>query len=150
MPTIKRSDLVAGLLLCLLAVYVYHEGAAMPAAKRGLGPGGYPKFVAVGLMLLGAILAIQSFIKKIPPAGSMTAARALRVLFFAPLCLAYAWALRPFGFVAASFAFLVAASYFFGYRRHGVIALFGAGLTLTVYVIFRHVFLVLLPTGTIF
>lgn len=152
MPRIKRADLVTGLGLCALAVYVYLEGAAMPGAARGLGAGGYPKFVAVGLFLLGFVLAAQSFLTagmSFKPSG-YTWAKLGRVVVFTALSAGYAFALRPFGFVLASSVFLVAASYFFGYRRHGVIFMFSIGLSLAIYGIFRHVFLVLLPTGSLF
>jgi putative tricarboxylic transport membrane protein len=152
MPRIKRADLVAGLGLCALAAYVYTKAAAMPGTPLGLGPGGYPKFVAVGLLLLGAILAVQSFLTAgmaFKPSG-YTWARFGRVAAFVVICVAYALALRPLGFVLASVPYLIGASYFFGYRRHGIIFLFGIGLPLLIYGVFRHIFLVLLPTGTIF
>lgn len=147
----KRADLAAGLGLVAVAVYVYFEASAMPGARRGLGPGGYPMFVAVGLAILGLALAVQSFIgAAAEKSGGYTAGKFLRFVVFVALCLAYAYALRPFGFILSSIAFLIAAVNFFGYKKHWLTVAFSVGTTLVTYAVFRHVFLVLLPTGSIF
>lgn len=152
MAKIKRADLLTGLGLCALAVYVYLEASGMPAARRGLGPGGYPKFIAIGLFVLGLVLAIQSFVAGMAPVETRAFdhRRLGRMAAFAALSLAYAFALRPLGFILATIVFLFAAVNFFGYRRRGMAALFSIGLSLIIYAIFRHIFLVLLPTGSIF
>lgn len=152
MPSLKHADLVSGILFCLVAVFVYREAATMPVARRGLGPGGYPMFVAIGLGALGLILVVQSLLKSAAASKPLpfTAGKLLRVVAFVALCFGYALLLRPFGFVLASTLFLFAAINFFGYRRQVVSALFSICLSAAIYVIFRHVFLVLLPTGSIF
>ncbi|MCL2000331.1 MAG: tripartite tricarboxylate transporter TctB family protein, partial [Planctomycetes bacterium] len=63
---------------------------------------------------------------------------------------AYIQLIRPLGFILASTLFQLAAIPFFGYRRFFITAIFSAAVPLVVYVVFRHVFLVLIPTGTIF
>ncbi len=149
----KRADLITGLGLVVLAGCIYHEAAAMPALKRGLGPGGYPIFAAVGLGILGIILAVQTFIKSDndkKPLFTITAGAAARAALFTVMAVAYAQAIPTLGFILASFLFLVLATYFFGYRRHLLALAFSILLPAAVFAVFRYGFLVLIPTGTLF
>lgn len=155
----KAADLLSGIFFAALGVFVYAQGAAMPAVKRGLGPGGYPKFIATGLVLLGVILAAQYFFKPKAPAvpaadSAAKAAKAksalLRAFAFALMCFVYSQLIFPLGFVPASVLFLFAAIHFAGYRNRVTAALTAVLLPVAAYLLFRHVFLVLIPTGTIF
>ena len=159
MPPRKISDLATAFLVVGLGLFVYVQALAMPAAKRGLGPGGYPKFIALGLVLLGAALAGRFFLEgkapasvSGPPEGRAGPGRnrTKRVLFFMALCFAYSQAIHPLGFVLSSVVFLAVAIRFFGYRRPVVGAVVSLGLPIALYLLFRNIFLVLIPLGSLF
>lgn len=148
----KRADCVTGILLVVVAAYVYTEAAAMPVLKRGLGPGGYPQFIAIGLGVLGMVLAAQSLLKggDAKPLFSLSASALGRVAFFLVLSFAYVEGIPYIGFVLATIVFLLAATPFFGYRRPVVGAVFAVLLAAALYLTFRYCFLVLIPTGSFF
>ena len=148
----KRADLVTGIILIIAAVFIFREAAAMPVLKRGLGPGGYPMFSAIGLGVLGAILTVQSLLKSAGDGKLFTISGTAigRVVFFMALTLAYIQLLRPLGFILASILFLVAGIRFFGYKRYWLSITASVAMTVLLYAVFRYVFLVLIPTGTIF
>lgn len=153
MTVTKRADLVTGIILVVVAAYVYSEAAAMPELKRGLGPGGYPKFIALGLGVLGLALAIQSLLKrddKGKPLFTIAPKAAGRAFVFFILSLAYIQAIPYIGFIIASIVFLLIAIPFFGYRKPITSVLFSVLLVLGLYATFRYLFLVLIPTGSLF
>ena len=59
-------DMITGIALMLLAAYWFYEANKMMKVDLGIGPGAYPKFVAVGLFFLGLLLTLQSVIKGLP------------------------------------------------------------------------------------
>ncbi len=149
----KRADLLTGIILMGTAILAFREGAAMPTLKRGLGPGGYPMFIAVGLGVLGALLALQALMAGKgdgKPLFNLSWSALGRVLLFAALTFGYIQAIPWLGFILASIPFLFAATRFFGYRRYGVNAAVSVLLPLAVYAVFRYGFLVLIPTGSLF
>ncbi len=150
----KRADIITGLGLVVAAGWIYHEAAAMPALKRGLGPGGYPIFGAVGLGILGILLIVQSLLSlkagNGKPLFSLSGGAAARAALFTLMAIAYSQAIPYIGFILASSVFLMLAVYFFGYRRHLAALAFSILLPATVFVVFRYGFLVLIPTGSLF
>lgn len=148
----KRADTVTGILLVIVAVYVYLEGAAMPTLRRGLGPGGYPIFIAWGLGILGVLLTLRSLMKwdEDKPLFTISWNAMGRVAFFMLLSFVYIQAIPPAGFVIASISYLLVGIYFFGYRRTGISIVVSIALVLGIYLTFRYVFLVLIPTGYLF
>ena len=147
----KRADTITGILLIIVAIYVYLEASAMPVLRRGLGPGGYPIFIAWGLGALGAILSVRSIMsREEKPLFSIKMESIGRVVAFMALTFFYIEAITLLGFVLASIIYLIIGITFFGYRRICVTLTVSIGLTLVIYLIFRYVFLVLIPTGTLF
>lgn len=148
----KRADTITGVLLIVIAAYVYIEAAAMPTLRRGLGPGGYPIFIAWGLGILGILLSIRSLVTRdeCKPLFTISWEAVGRVLFFMALTFFYIEAVLPVGFVLASIIYLLIGIYFFGYRRPGVNVIVSICLTLGIYLSFRYIFLVLIPTGYLF
>jgi len=75
---------------------------------------------------------------------------ALRVVGLLAASIAYVWALRPIGFLAASFLFLAIGLLVLGERRVLLLVVVPAGLTGGVLVIFSYLLGLRLPAGTLF
>lgn len=153
MTSSKKVDLITGLALMAASVWMYIESATFPSYGGGIGSGGYPALIAVGLFVLGGLMAGHSVYlysighsipeMKIPGLG--------RVVIYLVLILVYIWAMDYLGFIATSIIFLYISIMFFGYDKgwmRGVA--FSVILTLASYFVFRHFFLVLLPTCRFF
>ena len=57
-PALKKKDfseLVIGVVCIALGIAVYIAANSLQKVKLGIGPGGFPHFIAVVLMLLGAV-----------------------------------------------------------------------------------------------
>ncbi|MDR1533870.1 MAG: tripartite tricarboxylate transporter TctB family protein [Planctomycetota bacterium] len=151
----KRFDALTGAGLLGLAGYVYWEGSSMPQAAKGLGPGGYPVFIAVGMAILAVIRIVQALVryvrdKNAAPTLTLSRGAFFRVLWFLALVFAYLALLPHAGFIPASIALLVYLTHFYGYRRLWANVLVNVVFTISIYLLFRHFFLVLLPTGGLF
>ncbi|MDR2391053.1 MAG: tripartite tricarboxylate transporter TctB family protein [Planctomycetota bacterium] len=142
--------MIIGLAFVALGVFVYLEAAKMPSARRGIGPGGYPTFVACGLAALGLIMTCQALAGARGREGSSSCGYGSRVAFLVVLTAAYIVLVRPLGFIVSSILYQGAACRFFGYRKWLPAITVAVAVPIMVYVIFRHAFLVLLPTGDIF
>jgi putative tricarboxylic transport membrane protein len=149
----KWFDALTGIILLGVAIYVYVESSTMPQVPKGLGPGGYPVFVAAGLALLSVILIIQSLVryaKDKNPMLVLSKGSLIRVAWFVVLAFIYLSVLPYTGFILTSIPLLVYLAYFYGYRRWWMNVLTNTVVTLGIYMLFRHFFLVLLPTGSLF
>ncbi len=148
-----RIDFFTGLGLMTLAVGVYVVTLDMIQVERGIGPGDYPRVAAVGLLVLGAILAVQSGLKllkgKTTPLVIPRPAR-LRVFLMVVMIFAYIWLMRWTGFVLITPVFLFVTMLFFGLRKYLLAALTSLGITLVLFVTFRYGFQVMLPVAGLF
>jgi putative tricarboxylic transport membrane protein len=148
---VSKVDLFTGLGLMALSVGVYFPTQEMTKVTAGIGPGDYPRVIAVGLFVLGALLAGQSArratadVRSLYPKGA-----AGRVAALVATVLAYVYVLPYLGFLASTPLFLVAAMLLFGVRRPVLILSSGVGVTLAVYWIFYSLFQILLPKFSLF
>ncbi len=149
MSSTKRVDLITGLALMVASVWIYIESQTFPDYGGGIGSGGYPSLIAVGLFVLGGALAGNSLVLYASGLGlpDVGITGLSRVVTYLGMILAYIWAMDYLGFIATSIVFLYASFKFFGYDKGWARTLvFSVLLTLASYVVFRHCFLVLLPT----
>jgi hypothetical protein len=72
-------------------------------AEKGIGPGDYPKVVAAGLFILGALISADSFLRGFPPLTEKINWKAVRRLaVFVAVTLVYVQSMRFLGFIAAT------------------------------------------------
>ena len=149
----QRVDFFTGLALVALAVGVFVGTLDMAKVERGIGPGDYPRVVAWGLLVLGGILTIQSGLKLVRrekrplpfPAGAFP-----RVSTMVLMTAAYIYLMPLTGFVLITPVYLFLTMVFFGLRRYLLGAVASVAVTLTLFVIFRYAFHVLLPVRGLF
>ncbi|MDR2588086.1 MAG: tripartite tricarboxylate transporter TctB family protein [Spirochaetales bacterium] len=151
MKKTRRADFVMGLGFMAAAVCVFTLASDFLKVDRGIGPGDYPRVVAAGLFILGAILSVDSFVRGFPPIEEKFNFRAvLRLLVFIAASCAYLWLMSILGFNLVTPFFLFFGMYFFGYRKWLTMALVSVCVTAALYVIFRVIFLVMLPPFRLF
>ena len=139
-------DMVTGISLMLLSAYWFFQANKMIKLEFGLGPGAYPKVVSTGLFFLGLILIVQSIIKGLPkPEFKIDRKAMLRLVIFVAITIVYVQLMKPLGFLLTTPPYLFFGCWFFGYKRRAVAAITSIGLTAAIYVVFRMIFLVILP-----
>ena len=145
------ADMVTGIFLMLLSTYWFIEASRMMTMERGLGPGDYPMVVSIGLFTMGLILTIQSVVKGIPKPDFNINWKALgRLTIFVAVTIVYVRAMRYLGFLLLTPPYLFFACCFFKYRRRVIAAIASIVVTAFVFVVFRMIFLVMLPEFRLF
>jgi putative tricarboxylic transport membrane protein len=151
MKNTRRADLVMGLLFVFLAIYWFVEAEGMLKAEVGLGPGDYPKVIAVGLFFLGLMLTISSLFEGLPKKeGRMDRKAAARLTVFVAATILYVQLMKPLGFLLSTPFYLLFGIEFFGYRKHVIAVVGSISMTAAIYVVFRMIFLVMLPEFRLF
>lgn len=143
-------------LVALLASLILAYQAWSIAGFRSLTSAGVFPMLAAGAMVVSALFIIADAARKTAPESrSILQALSLeiislRTVMFALMIVGYMLALRPLGFVLASYAFL-SASMLFLHRRHPMFVLGLCAVAIAiVYFLFRYVFVVMLPRGIFF
>ncbi|PWS37066.1 tripartite tricarboxylate transporter TctB family protein [Falsiroseomonas bella] len=159
--TLRRrqpGETVFGYALLLLGLFVMAEGYRIDGLYSPSSAGVFPALA--GLVMTVSALAIIRRIHRMRPAhipeGSGTAREFVRrttpadVAVMAALMLAYMLALEPVGFLGASFAFLFLSIFYL--HRGGLLTalLVSTGSLAAIWVVFRVLFTVVLPSGWLF
>ena len=121
-----------------------------------LSSAGVFPMIATFTMAVSGVFIVAEAVRARPEAegGSVRALAAeiapLRLVVFAVLIVAYMLALEPAGFIVSSFLFLFLGMSFL-YRKSVLVNLAAsAGSLVVIYIVFRHVFSVVLPEGRLF
>lgn len=151
------ADILSGLLFVLLSGLVYATAYQLPAGRgHAPGPGFFPELAALFGMVIGvaicvrAVMALRRARGPRPHGGAESRGDVLRLVGLLAASIAYVVALRPIGFLAASFLFLAAGLLMLGERRVLLLLVVPAGLTGGVLVIFSYLLGLRLPAGTLF
>jgi putative tricarboxylic transport membrane protein len=159
--TLRRrqpGETVFGYVLLLLGLFVMAEGYRIDGLHSPSSAGVFPALA--GLVMTVSALAIIRRNHRMPPAhipeGSGAAREFLRrttpadVAVMAALIVAYMVALEPVGFLGASFVFLFLSLLYLHRGRLLTTLLVSAGSLAAIWVVFRVLFTVVLPTGWLF
>jgi len=151
MKKAQPADLFLGILFMLLAAFWYYHASQFRIAERGIGSGGYPKFVSASLFFLGLILTVQSLIKGLSKLEiKIDRKAAVRQIIFFASTFAYIELLRYLGFIVITPLYLFFECWLFGYRKYISAAVMSIGLTAGLYIVFRMIFFVMLPEFRLF
>jgi hypothetical protein len=151
MKKTRRVDFGMGIGFMALAVFVFLTANRMMQVDKGIGPGDYPKVIAVGLFILGAILSIDSFLRGFPPLTEKINWKiVIRTIIFIAVSILYIQLLRPLGFILLTPFYLFFGIYYFGYRKWRTMILVSILVTAAIHLIFREIFFVMLPVFRLF
>jgi putative tricarboxylic transport membrane protein len=159
--TLRRrqpGETVFGYVLLLLGLFVMAEGYRIDGLYSPSSAGVFPALA--GLVMTVSALAIIRRNHRMPPVhipeGSGTAREFLRrttpadVAVMAALILAYMLALEAVGFLGASFVFLFLSMFYLHRGPLLTTLLVSVGSLAAIWVVFRVLFTVVLPTGWLF
>ena len=151
MKETRFADMITGILIMSLAAFWFYEGNKMMKVDLGLGPGSYPMFVSVGFFFVGLLLFIQNVIKGVPkPQLTIDRKVVLRTIIFILVSFVYVRAMRYLGFLLLTPPYIFFACCFFQYRKKVIAVIASIVVTAILYVVFRMIFFVALPTFRLF
>lgn len=138
---VNRKDLLAGLIFIGLGGLFAVGSLDLPIGTAfRMGPGYFPLVLSVGLMLIGAILAVRAINKESSPLGGVPW-RAL--IFILPATIIFGYGVRGLGLVPA--VFIVAFSSAFASRQTGPVFAFILAVALTIFCSLVFVYALGLP-----
>ena len=149
----NRADCISGAGVTAIAVLVYYEASKFPEAAKGLGAGGFPKFIAVCLGIFGMLLMITSYLKwkknkeqekKVLTLNGLIGAAMIAVTFWMYIIL-----VRPLGYIAATSLFSAILMIIYGERKWIRLIVVCVGFSVIAFFLFRNVFYVMLPVGNL-
>lgn len=145
------SELIIGLACIVLGVVVYIAAGNLQHVKLGIGPAGFPKFVAVLLVVLGAIQTATAVSNGVEAPKCNLDKRAAG-LFIAAIAMAFVYVLlvAQIGFLPLTVLLLVGYMYLFGERNWIKMLIISVITTVCIWLLFTEVFMIFLPTGRIF
>ena len=145
------SELVIGLACIALGVVVFVAAGNLQQVRLGIGPSGFPKFIAVVLALLGLAqtatalsygVEAPKFEMDKRAAGLFAAAVAMSVV--------YVMLVTQIGFIILTPLLLIGLMVLFGERSIVKMLLIAVITTVCVWLLFTEVFMIFLPAGRIF
>lgn len=152
--TRSHGDLFAGLVVFLIALYVLIEAIGMPQFGRRRpelsAPGLTPMLLAIGLMILSALLCLRSWRATLSLPRLRFTMESLRVGIVVAILVAYIVLLPAIGYVAATFLMLLSFQSAFAPKwtlRYLLVWCLGLSIMLTgtLWYVFARVFLIPIP-----
>ena len=148
----RPGELVFALLIVVFSVAAFWQSYGISGFSGKTTPGVFP-MIASGVMMISSVVILISATRlSAPPEGSpgfLAEVLTLRHVVMIGLVLAYVMLMPLIGFVASSAVFLFCAFQFL-WRKNPVLMLALTAATLAIiYLIFREVFQVVLPQGTL-
>lgn len=151
-PHRRPGELVFALLIVVFSVAAFWQSYGISGFSGKTTPGVFPMIASGVMVMSGVVILISATRLPAPPEGSpgfLAEVLTLRHMVVIGLVLAYVLLMPLVGFVASSAVFLFCAFQFL-WRKNPLLMLALTGVTLVIiYVIFREVFQVVLPQGTL-
>jgi len=148
--SLKKADIIAGLLLLPICAYVFYESGRWPLLPDLGNPAWIPRGVAVLLFVAAVLLLARAFSgRSLTLASRLQKTDRARVMVVAALTGAYVIFLERLGFIAATAPYLVGFGLALGERRWVRLILFAVAVALAIYLLFDVTLHVPLPRGWI-
>lgn len=144
-----RRNVIAALVLIVLAIVygILTDGLPNRSLPNTPGPSFFPWLIAGGLLVLAVALLVQGLKKPgdtADTAGNVMGGRQAAALAWYALYLA---ALPHAGFISAGIPFFAGLMVLYGARRPHWIALGSIAAPVSLFLLFRHLFLIPMPRG---
>ena len=145
------SELVIGLSCIALGVSVFIAAGNLQKVRLGIGPSGFPKFIAIVLCILGLAQTVTTLFSGVEKPKFDVDKRAAG-LFAAAVAMAvvYVMLVTQIGFIILTPLLLVGLMYLFGERSIVKMLIIAVITTVCVWLLFTEVFMIFLPAGRIF
>ncbi len=149
----RKADFNIGIGTIIFAILIFISANGMPTPEDGLGAGGFPKFIAIGLIIMGVLLVIRSAIaikagEKNDP--KVTLAELLNVGKIILTFALYLFVIRYIGFLIATPIFFAICMYLYGERNKKKIIIISIVIAIVFYLTFEKGFQVILPQNRLF
>ena len=145
------SELVIGIACMALGVAVFIAAGNLQQVKLGIGPSGFPKFIAVVLGILGlaqTATALSSGVEK--PKFDVDKRAASLFAAAVAMSVAYVMLVTQVGFIILTPLLLIGMMFLFGERSIVKMLIIAVITTVCVWLLFTEVFLIFLPAGRLF
>jgi hypothetical protein len=148
--TRRPGEAVFTLLLAAVSAFLMWTAYGIAGFEALSSPGALP-MAAAGTMLFASVAIAAQTLSRRPRTGETLSRDVLplRVVVTVVLVAAYAVLLKPVGFLPVSFVFVLALMRILGQRNLAVCAAISAAGVLTIYVVFRVIFNVMMPEGIV-
>ena len=148
----KTADLIVGIGVMALGVFVVNYANGLPSQGHGLGSAGYPRILGIFLVFLGllqTVVALKSrgTIQFRLPKDKREAGMVILAIVITYL---YIFLMRHVGFLYLTPIYLFVTMMLFGYRKIVIAAISSIAISVGVFYLFTRVFFIFLPTGTLF
>lgn len=148
MKDTRRVDFWTGIGLIALSVAVWAMTAGLMKVDRGIGPGDYPRVIAVLIFILGSIMTVTNCIHGYPAAGDKFNWKGfLRTVILAAMAFVYVLILPYAGFPVLTPFFLFGTIKLFGYKKNLTAIIVSVVTTIGLFLLFNVVFQIFLPLG---
>lgn len=147
----KFADALIAFFLIVLSIFLFITADKMPNSAKGIGPGDYPKFICVVILVLALIQVVTTLIssKGFPSLDlkSINVKFLLRALLMVVMTYIYYKLMKPVGFLLTTVVYLFTSFILFGYKKKFKAVVIAIVFTVIVYFLFTKVFMVFLPKG---
>ena len=145
------SELVIGLACMALAAAVFIAAGNLQKVKLGIGPSGFPKFIAIVLGILGLAQTITALSSGVE-APKFDVDKRAASLFSAAVAMSVVYVLlvETIGFLIMTPLLLIGLMVLFGERSIVKMLVIAAITTICIWLLFTEVFMIFLPVGRIF
>lgn len=149
----RKADFSIGVGTTLLAICIYLSANQLPVVEIGLGAGGFPKFIAIVLGVMGIILAIKSFYRMRQgdqDVKKLELKELINVAILAASFALYVFVVRYLGYLITTPIFFFLFMLIYGERKWIKMGIISVSFTLVVYFLFEKIFYIILPHGILF
>lgn len=145
------SELVIGIACLALGIAVFVAAGNLQQVKLGIGPAGFPRFIAVVLCILGVVQTATTLMCGVS-APKFDVDKRSAYLFIAAVALSVCYVLlvETVGFVLLTPLLLIGMMALFGERSLIKMVVVAIVTTVCVWLLFTEVFMIFLPSGRLF
>ena len=145
------SELVIGLACMVLGVAVFIAAGNLQQVRLGIGPSGFPKFIAVVLGILGLAQTVTALSCGVQAPKFEVDKRAAS-LFAAAVAMSvvYVMLVTQVGFLLLTPVLLIGLMFLFGERSIVKMLIIAVITTVCIWLLFTEVFMIFLPAGRMF